>query len=103
MKRFTHTDYPGKAIGVCVCVCVCVRKIGSGYEGVSACACVFDVVHAICSAFIANQLFPPLPPLPPPLPLPFPLYYFSIPTAMSCGDLLSSVVDMNSHSKHVLP
>ena len=27
----------------------------------SACVCVFDVAHAICSAFIANQLFPPLP------------------------------------------
>jgi len=59
---------------------------------VSACACVFGVVHAICSAFIANQLFPPLPPLlsffPPSS------FSFSTPIAVSCRDLLFSVVDV---------
>jgi len=53
---------------------------------VSACACVFDVVHAIWSAFIANQLFPSLP-----LSL---SSFLSTPTAVSCRGLLFSVMNL---------
>ena len=59
----------GRWLCVCVCVCEWVR-----IWGCECIAYVFDAVHSICSAFIANQLFPPLPPLlpfslPPPPPL----------------------------------